>query len=80
MENRRRHVVIPREFIINHLIMNSLSELGEFQFPIRRIFLRYLDEREDEQYKEESSDNPNFMQEKKYEFQIISFLYKLEKN
>ena len=48
MENRRRHVVIPREFIINHLIMNSLSELGEFQFPIRRIFLRYLDEREDE--------------------------------
>jgi hypothetical protein len=73
MENRRRHVVIPREFIINHLIMNSLSELGEFQFPIRRIFLRYLDEREDEQYKEESSDNPNFMQEKNMNFRLYPF-------
>ena len=73
MENRRRHVVIPREFIINHLIMNSLSELGEFQFPIRRIFFRYLDEREDEQYKEESSDNPNFMQEKNMNFRLYPF-------
>lgn len=83
MENRRRHVVIPREFIINHLIMNSLSELGEFQFPIRRIFLRYLDEREDEQYKEESSDNPNFMQEKNMNFRLYPFYInwkKLEDN
>ena len=69
----------PSEMIFTHILTNHLQNLDEFHSPFRRFFQRYIDEREDEQYKEEKT-NDNFMQEKIYGFQTLSFLYRLEKN
>ena len=49
------------------------SDLEDFNFPIRRIFMRYVDEREDEEYKEETSQNPNFMKETNMKFRLYPF-------
>ena len=73
MENQERHShfhIIPREILISRLLLNPFSDLGNFHFPIRRIFMRYVEEREDEEYKEETSENPNFMQETNMKFRL----------
>ena len=73
MENQERHShfhIIPREILISRLLLNPFSDLGNFHFPIRRIFMRYVEEREDEEYKEETSQNPNFMQEINMKFRL----------
>ena len=73
MENQERHShfhIIPREILISRLLLNPFSDLGNFHFPIRRIFMRYVEEREDEEYKEETSQNPNFMQETNMKFRL----------
>lgn len=76
MENPHGHThfrIIPREFIISRLLLNPFSDLEEFNIPIRRIFMRYMEEREDEEFKEEESDNPNFMQEKNMNYRLYPF-------
>ena len=73
MENQEPHShfhIIPREILISRLLLNPFSDLGNFHFPIRRIFMRYVEEREDEEYKEETSENPNFMQETNMKFRL----------
>ena len=73
MENQERHShfhIIPREILISRLLLNPFSDLGNFHFPIRRIFMRYVEESEDEEYKEETSENPNFMQETNMKFRL----------
>ena len=49
----------PSEMIFTHILTNHLQNLDEFHSPFRRFFQRYIDEREDEQYKEEKT-NDNF--------------------
>ena len=73
MENQEQHShfhIIPREILISRLLLNPFSDLVDFHFPIRRIFMRYVDEREDEEYKEENSQNPNFMKETNMKFRL----------
>ena len=73
MENQERHShfhIIPREILISRLLLNPFSDLEDFHFPIRRLFMRYVEEREDEEYKEETSENPNFMQETNMKFRL----------
>ena len=73
MENQERHShfhIISREILISRLLLNPFSDLGNFHFPIRRIFMRYVEERDDEEYKEETSENPNFMQETNMKFRL----------
>ena len=41
----------PSEMIFTHILTNHLQNLDEFHSPFRRFFQRYIDEREDEQYK-----------------------------
>lgn len=62
----------PSEIIFSRIISNHLQNLEEFHIPFRRFFQRYIDEREDEQYKEEKT-NPNFMQEKNMNFRLYPF-------
>ena len=62
----------PSEVIFTHILSNHLQEFEEFRLPFRRFFQRYIDEREDEQYKEEKT-NPNFMQEKYMDFRLYPF-------
>ena len=64
--------LVPRDFI-NQLLFNPLSGLEEFTIPIHRLFIRYMNEREDEEYQEEISENPNFMQEKNMNFRLYPF-------
>ena len=68
-----RFHIIPRELIIRHLLFNPFSDLEELHIPIHRIFMRYMAEREDEEYKEEQSHNPNFMQEKNMNYRLYPF-------
>ena len=62
----------PSEVIFTHILSNHLQELDEFRLPFRRFFQRYIDEREDEQYKEEKN-NQNFLQEKFMDFRLYPF-------
>ena len=68
-----RFHIIPRELIIRHLLFNPFSDLEELHIPIHRIFMRYMTEREDEEFKEEQSHNPNFMQEKNMNYRLYPF-------
>ena len=68
-----RFHIIPRELIIRHLLFNPFSDFEELHIPIHRIFMRYMAEREDEEYKEEQSHNPNFMQEKNMNYRLYPF-------
>jgi hypothetical protein len=49
-----------------------LANIEELQFYLRRLFLRRIEEREDEQVKEDNS-NPNFMLEKDMNFRLYPF-------
>ena len=62
----------PSEIIFSRIISNHLQNLEEFHIPFRRFFQRYIDEREDEPYKEEKT-NDNFMQEKYMDFRLYPF-------
>ena len=72
----------PSEVIFTHILTNHLQNLEEFRSPFRSFFQRYIDEREDEQYKEEKT-NDNFMQEKYMDFRLYPFYIdwkKIEEN
>ena len=75
--SREEHIrslrIIPRELFLNRLLLNPFSELDELRIPIRRIFMRYIDEREDEEFQEEISHNPNFMEESNMNFRLYPF-------
>ena len=53
-------------------ILPRLANIEELQFYLRRLFLRRIEEREDEEYKEDKS-NPNFMLEKDMNFRLYPF-------
>ena len=56
------------------LLFNSIFHSRDINFPIRHFILRHLvDIEEDEQYEEETSNNPNFMQEKNMNFRLYPF-------
>ena len=66
----------------SRLFPGRLSNIGDFQFYLRRLFLRHIEEREDEQITEDNS-NPNFMLEKDMNFRLYPFYInwkKLEAN
>ena len=72
----------PSEVIFTHILTNHLQNLEEFRSPFRSFFQRYIDEREDEQYKEEKT-NDNFMLEKYMDFRLYPFYIdwkKIEEN
>jgi len=58
----------------SRLLFNSLFHPEDFNF-IRRhfIFRHFIDIEEDEQYEEDTSNNPNFMQEKNMNFRLYPF-------
>ena len=62
----------PSDIIFTRILSNHLENLEEFHSPFRRFFQRYIDEREDEQFKEEKT-NENFMQEKYMDFRLYPF-------
>ena len=62
----------PSEILFRRIISNRLSNAEELRIPFRRFFQRYIDEREDEQFKEEKT-NPNFMEEKNMNFRLYPF-------
>ena len=58
------------------------ANIEELQFYLRRLFIRHIEEREDEQIKEDNT-NPNFMLEKDMNFRLYPFYInwkKLEAN
>ena len=66
--------IVPNSTFFSRLIMNSLFNSEDSNFPIRNLFLRHfgvIDE--DEQDEEETSENPNFMQEKNMNFRLFPF-------
>ena len=77
MQLRRDNIsirIVPNSTFFSRLIVNSLFNSEDSNFPIRNLFLRHfgvIDE--DEQDEEETSENPNFMQEKNMNFRLYPF-------
>ena len=72
----------PFNILYNRILPGRMANIEELQFHLRRLFLRHIEEREDEQIKEENS-NPNFMLEKDMNFRLYPFYInwkKLEEN
>lgn len=65
--------ILPSGLFIRRLLLNSFFNSGEINDPIRHLFFRHLDEIEDEQYEEDISPNPNFMEEKNMNFRLYPF-------
>jgi hypothetical protein len=63
-------IIDPSNILYNRLVLGRTAE--ELQFQIRRLFLRHIEEREDERVKEDNS-NPNFMVEKDMNFRLYPF-------
>ena len=78
----RRLSEIDPSTIFYSRISGRMANIEELQFHLRRLFLRHIEEREDEQIKEDNS-NPNFMLEKDMNFRLYPFYInwkKLEAN
>ena len=72
----------PSDIFYSRLFPGRFSNIEQLQFRLRRYFQRHLEEREDEQIKEDNS-NPNFMLEKDINFRLYPFYInwkKLEAN
>ena len=72
----------PINIFYNSILPGRMANIEELQFHLRRLFLRHIEEREDEEIKEENS-NPNFMLEKDMNFRLYPFYInwkKLEEN
>ena len=59
----------PSNAFYSRIFPGRLANIEEIQFQLRRLFLRHIEEREDEQIKEDDS-NPNFMLEKDMNFRL----------
>ena len=62
----------PTEILFNRIISNRLRDIEELRLPFRSFFQRYIDEREDEPFKQEKT-NQNFMEEKNMNFRLYPF-------
>ena len=62
----------PSDYFYSRIFPGRIANIEELQFRLRRYFQRHLEEREDEQIKEDNS-NPNFMQEKDMNFRLYPF-------
>ena len=62
----------PSTTFSSRIIPGRVANIEEIQFQLRRLYLRDLLEREDEQIKEDNS-NPNFMLEKDMNFRLYPF-------
>ena len=62
----------PTDIIFSRIFPGRIATIDELQIRLRRYFQRHLEEREDEQIKEDNS-NPNFMQEKDMNFRLYPF-------
>ena len=79
---RRLIEIDPSNIFSNRIFPGRMANIEELQFHLRRLFLRHIEEREDEQIKEDNS-NPNFMLEKDMNFRLYPFYInwkKLEAN
>ena len=79
---RRLSEIDPSNIFSNRIFAGRMTNIEELQFHLRRLFLRHIEEREDEQIKEDNS-NPNFMLEKDMNFRLYPFYInwkKLEAN
>ena len=66
------------ELFFSRLLPGRIANIEEIQFRLRRYFQRHLEEREDEQIKEDNS-NQNFMQEKDMNFRLYPFFINWKK-
>ena len=62
----------PSTTFSSRIMPGRIANIEEIQFQLRRLFLRDMLEREDEQIKEDNS-NPNFMLEKDMNFRLYPF-------
>ena len=60
------------DIFYSRILPGRIANIEELQFRLRRYLQRHLEEREDEQIKEDNS-NPNFMQEKDMNFRLYPF-------
>ena len=70
--SRRLSEIDPFNIFYNRILPGRLANIEELQFHLRRLFLRHIEEREDEQIKEDNT-NPNFMLEKDMNFRLYPF-------
>ena len=80
--SRRLSEIDPFNIFYNRILPGRMANIEELQFHLRRLFLRHIEEREDEQIKEDNT-NPNFMLEKDMNFRLYPFYInwkKLEAN
>jgi hypothetical protein len=66
------------KLFFSRLLPGRIANIEEIQFRLRRYFQRHLEEREDEQIKEDNS-NQNFMQEKDMNFRLYPFFINWKK-
>ena len=72
----------PSDVLYSRIFPGRVANIEELQFRLRRYFQRHIEEREDEQIKDDNT-NENFMQEKDINFRLYPFYInwkKLEAN